>query len=162
MGTDQTDNATDRQMGPEAIRARLPHRYPFLMVDRVVDYTPGESISAIRNVSASEPWVPGHFPERTIMPGVLLVESMAQACGLLAYVTREAEPGVEMPDAPPLFYLVGVDEARFKQPASPGDQLSISARLDRVMRGVWLFRARIDVDDRLVTSAGIRCTMGAS
>ncbi|MEX0372558.1 MULTISPECIES: 3-hydroxyacyl-ACP dehydratase FabZ [Spiribacter] len=161
MGADQTD-AVDCWMGPEAIRERLPHRYPFLMVDQVVDYTPGESISALRNVSASEPWVPGHFPEKTIMPGVLLVESMAQACGLLAYVTREAEPDVEMPATPPLFYLVGVDEARFKQPACPGDQLAISARLDRVVRGIWLFKARIEVNGRLVTSAGIRCTMGAS
>lgn len=159
---EQAGDAAERRMGPEAIRQRLPHRYPFLLVDRVLDYTPGESLTAIRNVSAGEPWVPGHFPEQTIMPGVLLVESMAQACGLLAYVTREAEPGVVMPAEPPLFYLVGVDEARFKQPVGPGDQALITTALDRVVRGIWLFTAQIEVDGRAVARAGIRCTMGAT
>lgn len=162
MGAEQTNGTTNRQLGPEAIRQRLPHRYPFLMIDRVLDYTPGESLSAMKNVSAAEPWVPGHFPEKTVMPGVLLVESMAQACGLLAYVTREAEPAVEMPSTPPLFYLVGVDDVRFKQPVGPGDSPRITATLDRVVRGIWLFKARVDLNDRLVTSAGIRCTMEAA
>ena len=159
MGADQSNGAVDRQMEPEAIRQRLPHRYPFLMIDRVLDYTPGESLSAVKSVSATEFWAPGHFPDKTIMPGVLLVESMAQACGLLAYVTREADSSVEMPATPPLFYLVGVDDARFKRPVVPGDRPLITATLDRVVRGIWLFKARIDVDDRLVASAGIRCTM---
>lgn len=159
MAADRNNGVVDRQMGPEAIRQRLPHRYPFLMIDRVVDYTPGEWLSAVKCVSATEFWVPGHFPDKTIMPGVLLVESMAQACGLLAYVTREADQGVEMSVTPPLFYLVGVDEARFKQPVIPGDQPRITVTLDRVVRGIWLFKARIELDDRIVTSAGIRCTM---
>jgi 3-hydroxyacyl-[acyl-carrier-protein] dehydratase len=159
---EQAGDAAERRMGPEAIRRRLPHRHPFLLVDRVLDYTPGGSLTAIRNVSGGEPWVPGHFPEQTIMPGVLLVESMAQACGLLAYVTREAEPGVVMPADPPLFYLVGVDEARFKQPVGPGDQALIKTTLDRVVRGIWLFTAQVEVDSRTVARAGIRCTMGAT
>ena len=162
MATDRKIAATDRQMGPEAIRQRLPHRYPFLMIDRVLDYTPGESLSAIKGVSATEFWVPGHFPDRTIMPGVLLVEAMAQACGLLAYVTREADARTEMPATPPLFYLAGVDDARFKQPVVPGDSPLVTATLDRVVRGIWLFKARIELDGRLVTSAGIRCTMEAA
>lgn len=148
-----------RGIGLDGIKRRLPHRYPFLLVDRVVDYTPGESLQAIKNVTSNEPWVTGHFPEKAIMPGVLLVEAMAQACGLMAFVTREAEPDAEMPPQAPLFYLVGVDDARFKRPVEPGDTVSLHVTLDRVVRGIWLFSARAEVDGALAASAGIRCTM---
>jgi len=141
------------------IKRRLPHRYPFLLVDQVCDYTPGEQLAAIKNVTGNEPWALGHFPDQAIMPGVLLVESMAQACGLLAFVTRDSEPGVEMPPEAPLFYLVGVDEARFKRPVVPGDTIDVVVHLNRVVRGIWLFSATASVGGKLAASAGIRCTM---
>lgn len=150
---------TSQSIDIDGIKRRLPHRYPFLLVDRVVDYTPGESLTAVKNVTANEPWVTGHFPEKAIMPGVLLVEAMAQCCGLLAFVTREAEPDAEMPPEAPLFYLVGVDEARFKRPVEPGDIVGLKATLERVVRGIWLFKVRAEVDGALAASAGIRCTM---
>ncbi len=145
----------------DGIRRRLPHRYPFLLIDRVNASVPNESLHGHKNVTANEPWVIGHFPEKAIMPGVLVVEAMAQACGLLAFVTREAEPDAEMPPEAPLFYLVGVDEARFKHPVVPGDRLDIAVTLERVVRGIWLFKARAEVDGKLAASAGIRCTMRA-
>jgi 3-hydroxyacyl-[acyl-carrier-protein] dehydratase len=159
--TDQTTTAA-RTLDLNGIKRRLPHRYPFLLVDRVVDYTPGESLQAVHNASASAWWVPGHFPGEAIMPGVLLVEALAQACGLLAFVTREAEPDAELPPEAPLFYLVGVDEARFKSPVVPGDAVSLAVELDRLVRGIWLFKARAEVNGRLAVSCGIRCTMRAS
>lgn len=150
---------TSQTIDIEGIKRRLPHRYPFLLVDRVIDYRPGETLTAVKNVTVNEPWVTGHFPEKAIMPGVLLVEAMAQSCGLLAFVTREAEPDAEMPPEAPLFYLVGVDEARFKRPVGPGDIVELKATLDRVVRGIWLFSVRAEVDGALAASAGIRCTM---
>ena len=153
---------TTNTLGPDGIKRRLPHRYPFLLVDRVTDYQPGEYLQAVKQVTANEPWVSGHFPEKAIMPGVLLVEAMAQACGLLAFVTREAEPDAQMPPEAPLFFLVGVDNARFKRPLEPGETAVLTATLDRVVRGIWLFQARVDVADQLAASAGIRCTMRAS
>lgn len=158
--TNNAQSATEpRLIDLAGIQRRLPHRYPFLLVDRVTDYTPGETLIAKKNVTVNEPWVTGHFPGKPIMPGVLLVEAMAQACGLLAFVTREAEPDAEMPPEAPLFYLVGVDDARFKRPVVPGDTVSVIATLDRVVRGIWLFSVRAEVDGGLAASAGIRCTM---
>ena len=159
MSSEPTPPGAERIIDLDGIKRRLPHRYPFLLIDRVLDYTPGESLRAVKNVSANEPWAPGHFPERAIMPGVLLVEAMAQACGLLAFVTDEARAEAEMPEEAPLFYLVGVDDARFKQPVGPGDSPHMVASLERVVRGIWLFRARVELGERLVASAGIRCTM---
>ncbi|AGM40983.1 3-hydroxyacyl-ACP dehydratase [Spiribacter salinus M19-40] len=150
---------TTNTLDLEGIKRRLPHRYPFLLVDRVVDYVPGESLHARKQVSANEPWVTGHFPGQAIMPGVLLTEAMAQACGLMAFVTREAEPGSELPPEAPLFFLVGVDNARFKRPVEPGDTVDLRISLGRVVRGIWLFEARAEVDGNLAASAGIRCTM---
>jgi len=143
----------------EGIKRRLPHRYPFLLVDRVVDSAPGEWLHAIKQVTANEPWVPGHFPGQAIMPGVLLTEAMAQACGLMAFVTREAEPDAVLPPEAPLFFLVGVDNARFKRPVEPGETVDIHVTLGRVVRGIWLFEARAEVEGALAASAGIRCTM---
>ena len=159
MSSDPSQQAAGRVIDLDGIKRRLPHRYPFLLIDRVLDYTPGESLRAVKNISANEPWAAGHFPDRAIMPGVLLVEAMAQACGLLAFVTGEAQPDLEMPSEAPLFYLVGVDNARFKQPVEPGDSPHMVASLERVIRGIWLFKARVELNDRLIASAGIRCTM---
>lgn len=157
--SDEPTQAHARVIDLAGIKRRLPHRYPFLLVDRVEDYRPGEQLQAVKNVTANEPWALGHFPEQAIMPGVLLIESMAQACGLLAFVTREAEADFTMPAAAPLFYLVGVDDARFKRPVGPGDRVDITATLNRVVRGIWLYTATASVDGQTAASAGIRCTM---
>jgi len=150
---------TTNTLDLEGIKRRLPHRYPFLLVDRVADYRPGEWLHAVKQVTANEPWVPGHFPGQAIMPGVLLTEAMAQACGLMAFVTREAEPDADLPPEAPLFFLVGVDNARFKRPVEPGEAVDLRITLGRVVRGIWLFEARAEVDGALAASAGIRCTM---
>ena len=111
----------------------LPHRYPFLLIDRVLDYTKGESLTAIKNVTIDEPFFPGHFPSRPVMPGVLVVEAMAQACGVLTNLsdeTQHSDKGV--------FLFVGIDKARFKRQVEPGDQLRFEVKITRKMRGIWM------------------------
>ena len=130
----------------------LPQRYPFLLIDRVVDYTLGESLVAIKNVTINEPFFQGHFPNRPIMPGVLLIEAMAQGTGILAFKTGAAQP-----DKNSLYYLVGIDNARFKHPVEPGDQLIIEVKLIRATRGVWKYSATTKVDNKLVASADLMC-----
>ena len=130
----------------------LPHRYPFLLIDRVIDYTVGESLTAIKNVSINEPFFQGHFPHRPVMPGVLIIEAMAQATGVLAFKTSEAQP-----DENSLYYLVGVDKARFKQPVEPGDQLLIDVKITHIKRGVWMYAATSKVDGKVVASADLMC-----
>jgi len=131
----------------------LPHRYPFLLVDRVLDYRRNEYLTALKNVSFNEPFFTGHFPVRPVMPGVLIVEAMAQATGLLAMVSRPEEVGEKA-----LYYFVGIDKARFKRPVEPGDQLIMRVTLEAVRRGIWKFNGEARVDDRLVASAEIMCT----
>jgi 3-hydroxyacyl-[acyl-carrier-protein] dehydratase len=129
----------------------LPHRYPFLLIDRVISCTPGESITAIKNVSINEPFFQGHFAGRPVMPGVLIIEAMAQAGGILSHVTyADLEPK-------PLYFLVGVDEARFRQPVSAGDQLEITVEVDRVSRGMWRYNCVASIAGRKVVSAKILC-----
>lgn len=130
----------------------LPHRYPFLLIDRVLDYTLGESLTAIKNVTINEPFFQGHFPHRPVMPGVLILEAMAQATGVLAFKTSAARP-----DNHSLYYLVGIDNARFKQPVEPGDQLLIEVKLIRTTRGVWKYTATSQVDGKLAASAELMC-----
>ncbi|MGD8428978.1 MAG: 3-hydroxyacyl-ACP dehydratase FabZ [Ectothiorhodospiraceae bacterium] len=132
----------------------LPHRYPFLLVDKVLECRPGEDIVCIKNVTINEPFFVGHFPQRPVMPGVLILEAMAQACGLLAFRTQEHQP-----DGTKLFYLVGIDKAKFKRPVEPGDQVRIVARVNRSVRGIWMFSGEAHVDGAMVASAEIRCTM---
>ena len=121
----------------------LPHRYPFLLVDKVLDCEPHKSIRAVKNVTYNEPFFPGHFPYRPIMPGVLILEAMAQTTGLLAFYSRG-----ENPNDGTMYYLVGVDKARFKRPVEPGDQLVMDVRLDRQIRGIFRFiaEARVAID----------------
>jgi 3-hydroxyacyl-[acyl-carrier-protein] dehydratase len=133
----------------------LPHRYPFLLIDKVLSYTPGQSLIALKNVSYNEPFFPGHFPQRPVMPGVLIVEAMAQATGLLAYAGRPAQTADRG-----LYYLVGIDDARFKQPVQPGDQLIIEVALERNVREVWKFNGTARVDGKLAASATILCARG--
>lgn len=131
----------------------LPHRYPFLLVDRVLEFERNDYLVALKNVSFNEPFFTGHFPVRPVMPGVLIVEAMAQATGLLAMASRPEEVGEKA-----LYYFVGIDKARFKRPVEPGDQLIMRVNLEAVRRGIWKFSGEARVDDRLVASAEIMCT----
>ncbi len=130
----------------------LPHRYPFLMIDRVLTCIPGESLTALKNVTVNEPYFQGHFPNRPVMPGVMILEAMAQATGILAFRTTQTLPSEHL-----LYYLVGVDNARFKQPVEPGDQLIIEVRAERNMRGIWKFAAEAKVEGKTVASADLMC-----
>lgn len=132
----------------------LPHRYPFLLVDRVTSYQSGQSLTAIKNVTVNEPFFIGHFPERPVMPGVLIIEALAQATGLLAF---EATGRQTNKNTNKLFYLVGVDNARFKQPVVPGDQLILQVEYVKSSRGVWKFKADARVDGKVVASADLMC-----
>ena len=131
-----------------AVMRLLPHRYPFMMVDRVIECRKGESIRAIKNVTANEPFFPGHFPHRPVMPGVMIIEALAQAAGILAFVTADV-----VPDDSTRFYFVGIDKARFRKPVEPGDQVVLTAKLERTMRGIWKFSAVAYVGDAEVASA---------
>lgn len=131
----------------------LPHRYPFLLIDRVLEYTAFEHIRAIKNVSINEPFFQGHFPDHPIMPGVLILESMAQATGMLAFYSNH-----EQSDEDSVYYLVGVDKARFKRPVTAGDQLLLEARMTRRIRGIYRFNATAKVDGEVVASAEFMTT----
>ena len=135
------------------ILQHLPHRYPFLLIDRVTEFKAGESLVGYKNVTYNENFFQGHFPVRPVMPGVLLLEAMAQATGLLAFKTVERGARRES-----LYFLVGIDKARFKQPVEPGDQVVLRADLLRSKRGIWVFDCRATVDGNLVASAEIMCT----
>ncbi|MBT7969050.1 MAG: 3-hydroxyacyl-ACP dehydratase FabZ [Methylococcales bacterium] len=134
------------------IQEFLPHRYPFLMVDRVVECEPGKRLLAIKNVTYNEPFFQGHFPHQAIMPGVLIMEALAQATGLLASksVSDELGRGVT-------YYLVGLDKARFKRPVVPGDQLQLEVIYLKDKRNIWSFSCRAEVDGEFVASANIMC-----
>lgn len=140
-------------MDIQEILQHLPHRYPFLLIDRVTEFTAGESLTGYKNVTYNEPFFLGHFPERPVMPGVLILEAMAQATGLLAF--RTVERGAKRES---LYFLVGIDKARFKKPVEPGDQLILRADLKRAKRGIWVFSCEASVDGKLVASADIMCT----
>ncbi len=135
------------------IMRHLPHRYPFLLIDRVLSYTPGESLLGYKNVTFNEPFFQGHFPQKPIMPGVLIIEALAQATGLLAFRTVEQKA-----ERDTLYYLVGVDRARFKRPVEPGDRLMMEVKVKTTRRGIWVFDAEARVDDQLAASAEIMCT----
>jgi 3-hydroxyacyl-[acyl-carrier-protein] dehydratase len=131
----------------------LPHRYPFLLVDRVLDYTQDQSLTAIKNVTINEPFFQGHFPKRPVMPGVLIVEAMAQACAILSFKTLDT-----LPSPNTVYYFVGIDKARFKRPVEPGDQLILKTRIKRRVKGIWMFEASAHVGEELAASADIMCT----
>jgi 3-hydroxyacyl-[acyl-carrier-protein] dehydratase len=131
----------------------LPHRYPFILVDRVVSYEPGERIIALKNVSINEPYFIGHFPHYPVMPGVLIVEALAQAAALLTLKTQNSEKNDEQ-----VYYFVGIDGVRFKKPVMAGDQLMLKVEITRQIKGVWKYSARAEVDDQLVTEAQLMCT----
>lgn len=130
----------------------LPHRYPFLLIDRVVDIVPGKSLTGLKNVSFNEPFFTGHFPQKPIMPGVLIIEALAQATGILAFKSES-----EKPDKTAMYYLVGIDKARFKQPVLPGDQLMLDVTLHRIKRGIGIFSGEAKVAGKVVANAELMC-----
>ena len=134
------------------ILEHLPHRYPFLLIDKVLECKLGESLVGIKNVSFNEPYFPGHFPGKPVMPGVLILEALAQATGILAFKTSNARPSDGS-----LYYLVGIDEARFKQVVKPGDQLVLKVEVIKAKRGVWKFNGEASVDGDVVASAVLMC-----
>lgn len=131
----------------EKIKKYLPHRYPFLMIDRVLEVVPGKSITAIKNVSANEPYFSGHFPRMAVMPGVLMVEAMAQTSGILTYATLETVPEEE------LYFLAGIDNVRFKRLVIPGDQLHLHIELTKHRLDVWKFTGTASVDGEIACTA---------
>ncbi len=139
-------------MDVEQIREYLPHRYPFLLVDRVVELELGESIVAYKNLTINEPFFDGHFPGKAVFPGVLLVEAMAQAAGILGFKSMNKTPADGS-----IYYFVGADNLRFKRPCVPGDQVMLRAKILGDRRGIWKFEVSSDVDGELCASATILC-----
>jgi 3-hydroxyacyl-[acyl-carrier-protein] dehydratase len=136
------------------ILKQLPHRYPFLLVDRVLSIDKGKSIRALKNVTINEPFFEGHFPHRPVMPGVLMLEALAQAAALLSFDALDAQPTDDM-----VYYFAGIEAARFKRPVEPGDQLILEAELLRMKAGIFKFRVRALVDGDLAVEAELTCAM---
>jgi 3-hydroxyacyl-[acyl-carrier-protein] dehydratase len=137
-----------------AILEHLPHRFPFLLVDRVLELEKGKRIVAIKNVTINEPFFTGHFPHVPVMPGVLIIEAMAQAAGILSFQTMG-----RVSDERSVYYFVGIDQARFKRPVSPGDQIRLEVEILRTVRSIWKFSGRALVDGELVAEAELMCTL---
>jgi len=136
------------------ILRKLPHRYPFLLVDRVLELEKGVRIKALKNVTINEPFFVGHFPARPVMPGVLMLEALAQAAALLSFESLEIDPGDDT-----VVYFVGIDGARFKRPVEPGDQLILEASIDRAKAGIYKYKTRASVAGETAVEAELMCTM---
>jgi 3-hydroxyacyl-[acyl-carrier-protein] dehydratase len=141
-------------MDIQRILRKLPHRYPFLLVDRVLELEKGARIKALKNVTINEPFFVGHFPARPVMPGVLMLEALAQAAAILSFESADAEPGDDT-----VVYFAGIDNARFKRPVGPGDQLVLEAAIERQKAGVFRYKTLATVDGLLVCEADLMCTM---
>jgi 3-hydroxyacyl-[acyl-carrier-protein] dehydratase len=144
----------DTSMDIHQILDHLPHRYPFVLVDRVLSLEVGKEIVAVKNVSINEPFFPGHFPYHPVMPGVLIVEAMAQAAAILSFKTMGVKP---TDDA--VYYFAGIDNARFKKPVSPGDQIILKVSIDRILRGIWKYKGVALVDNAIVAEAEMMCIL---
>ena len=144
------------QLDMQAILERLPHRYPFLLVDRVLECRPGESIRALKNVTYNEPFFPGHFPGRPVMPGVMIMEALAQVAGILCFITADV-----IPDENTRFYFVAIDKARFRRPVVPGDQVLLIAQLERSLKGISRFSTKALVGDQEVAHADMMIALGS-
>ena len=140
------------EMDINEVMKHLPHRYPFLLVDRVLDFEVGKSLRAIKNVTINEPFFQGHFPHVPVMPGVLIMEALAQATGILSFKTTG-----NLPSDDSLYYFVGIDKARFRKPVEPGDQLVLEVTLERRIKDVWKFKGKALVDGNVVASADLMC-----
>ena len=138
------------------ILKHLPHRYPILLVDRVLEIEEGKRILALKNVTINEPFFNGHFPHHPVMPGVLIIEALAQAAAILSFKTLGT-----LPDEKSVYYFVGIDDARFKRPVSPGDQLTLEVVIERNVRGMWKFGAQARVGDALAAEEKLMCTVRA-
>jgi 3-hydroxyacyl-[acyl-carrier-protein] dehydratase len=136
------------------IKEYLPHRYPLLLVDRVLNVELGKSITAIKNVTVNEEFFNGHFPHKPVMPGVLMIEAMAQTAAILSFMTMNVKP-----DENSVVYFVGIDNARFKRPVEPGDQLKMDVEILRVSRGIWKYKAVGSVDGKVAVEAELMCTI---
>ena len=132
----------------------LPHRYPFVLIDKVISLELGKEITAIKNVTINEPFFPGHFPYHPVMPGVLIVEAMAQAAAILSFKTMDTKPSEES-----VYYFAGIDKARFKKPVSPGDQIILNVKIDRVLKGIWKYSGTAKVFDEVVAEASMMCIL---
>ena len=132
----------------------LPHRFPFLLIDRVVSIDVGKSIVALKNVTVNEPFFVGHFPHHPVMPGVLIVEALAQAAAILSFKTMD-----RLPDSNSIYYFAGIDHARFKRPVGPGDQLQLKVHITRGMRGMWKYSGTAYVGEAVATEAELMCTL---
>ncbi|HEY3635997.1 MAG TPA: 3-hydroxyacyl-ACP dehydratase FabZ [Caldimonas sp.] len=141
-------------MNIHEILKRLPHRYPFLMVDRVLELEHKKRIKALKNVTANEPYFIGHFPHRPVMPGVMMLEALAQAAALLSYDAVDAKP-----DDKSVYYFAGIDNARFKRPVEPGDQMILDVTLERMKSNIFKFQARASVDGETAVEAGLMCAV---
>ena len=137
-----------------AIKSLLPHRYPLLLVDRVLDWEANKTITAIKNVTVNEEFFQGHFPHKPVMPGVLMIEALAQTAALLSFLSMGVKP-----DENSVVYFVGIDNARFKRPVEPGDQLKMDVEILRVSRGIWKYKAVGTVDGKLAVEAELMCTI---
>lgn len=144
------------ELSIQAIQALLPHRYPMLLIDRVLEIEAGKRIRACKNVTINEQVFAGHFPAKPIFPGVLIIEAMAQAAGVLGFVTVDRQPGDER-----LYLFAGVDGVRFKRPVVPGDCIMLTAEIDAHKRNMWRFNCSATVDDKLVCEASILCALEA-
>jgi 3-hydroxyacyl-[acyl-carrier-protein] dehydratase len=153
MMTEKLDNTS---MDIHEILAHLPHRYPFVLIDRVVSLELGKEIVAIKNVSVNEPYFPGHFPYHPVMPGVLIVEAMAQAAAILSFKTMDTKPSDDS-----VYYFAGIDSARFKKPVSPGDQIVLKVKIDRILKGIWKYTGVASVDGTVVAEAQMMCILKA-
>ena len=151
----EANNAPDT-MDIHQILKCLPHRYPFLLVDRVKEVVSGSHIVALKNVSMNEPFFPGHYPHHPVMPGVLIIEALAQTAAILSFKSMDGDGGS---DDNSVYYFVGIDEARFKRPVTPGDQLVLEAKLVFSKRGLWKFECCAKVDGQVAAEAKIMCTM---
>lgn len=145
----------DNMLDARRIMELLPHRYPFLLIDRITACEAGVSISALKNVTVNEPFFQGHFPGRPVMPGVLIIEAMAQAGGVLSHVTLGDV------DPKPLFFLAGVNNARFRRTVLPGDQLIVQIDVEKIKRGIWFYKCSASVDGQVAVTADITCAPGA-
>ena len=151
-----TKKIDSTSMDIHEILEHLPHRYPFVLIDRVVSIELGKEITAIKNVSVNEPYFPGHFPYHPVMPGVLIVEAMAQAAAILSFKTMNTKPSDDS-----VYYFAGIDNARFKKPVSPGDQIVITVKIERILKGIWKYAGVAKVDGAVVAEAQMMCILKA-
>jgi len=150
-------NTPNQTLDINQIKTYLPHRYPLLLVDRVLNWECGKSITAIKNVTINEEFFSGHFPNKPVMPGVLTIEALAQAAALLSFLTEGKKP-----DEHTVVYFLGIDKARFRRPVEPGDQIKLQVEIVRVIRGIWKYKAVASVNCKTAVEAEFMCTMQTS